>query len=356
MAALRENLFSYAKADAVVLASAASMRALCGYTGEGYVVAFENGDVTIVTDSRYTIAAKQEVPYADIDTLAGGQTHASRIASALKMHKAKMLAFEDETWTVAEFEQLRASCPDVLMIPLGDSLVRWRMEKYDWEIDRIRRAAKIADEAFCDVLQFMALGMTEREAAWRLEQAMRNRGAEGLAFDTIIAAGENGAKPHAVPGERTLQMGDLVVMDFGCKVDGYCCDMTRTVAMGKVGDLQKKIYDIVLCAQETACKALCAGKTGTQVDQVARDIIASHGYDAYFGHGLGHGVGLEIHELPRLTKTAAGGIELKAGHVVSVEPGIYLPDQFGVRIEDLCLVKETGCEILSHSPKNLIVL
>ena len=356
MTALRDNLFDYAKADAVVLASAASMRAYCGYTGEGYIVVFQNGDAVIVTDSRYTIQAGEQAPCAKVMVLEAGQTHAQLIADAVFSHRVKTLGFEDETWTVAEYTLLCDLCTDVRMIPLGDSLVRWRMKKSESELSRIRRAAKIADEAFSDALGFLQIGMTEREAAWRLEQAMRNRGADALSFDTIVAAGENGAKPHAVPGDRTLQNGDLVVMDFGCVVEGYCSDMTRTVAMGSVGEKQQKIYDIVLRAQQSAVDALCAGKTGVQMDKVARDIIEQAGYGDFFGHGLGHGVGLEIHELPRLTRTVAGNTVLEAGHVVSVEPGIYLPDEFGVRIEDLCLVKEHGCEILSHSPKNLIVL
>ena len=353
----REGLFVFAQeAQAVILAQEENMRALCGYTGEGYVLASRKGDVCIVTDSRYTLQAAQQAVGASVVTLTQNQRHTQCIAQILRKWHVSCAAFEDAVWTVSQYACLTADCPDVRFLPLGDALQRWRMKKTQDELAKIAQAAQIADAAFDDALHFLARGMSEKEAAWRLEQAMRMRGAEAMSFSPIVAAGENGAKPHAEPSERMLRDGDLVVMDFGCKVDGYCSDMTRTVAIGHVDDRCAEIYDVTLRAQRAAKQALRSGVDGISVDAVARGIIAQAGYGAYFGHGLGHGVGLEIHELPRLTSTQAGKIILEEGHVVTVEPGLYLPDIAGVRIEDLCVVTQTGAQSLSHSPTELIVL
>lgn len=340
---------------AVVLAKQENMRAFCGYTGEGVVVAFDDG-AAIVTDSRYTVQAREQSPDASVETIEAGQSHGKLVFAQLQARGVTTAAFEDETWSVADFAALCKDCPGVRFVPLGDTLTRWRMKKADWEIEKISCAAKIADDAFQSLLCAMREGMTEKQAAWLLESAMREGGAEAMSFDPIVAAGENGAKPHAIPTDRALRRGDLVVMDFGCKFEGYCSDMTRTVAIGRLDDRCREIYDVTLRAQEAALSALKPGKTGAQVDRVARDIIKSAGYGAYFGHGLGHGVGLEIHELPRLTPTKAGEAALCENHIVTVEPGIYLPGVAGVRIEDLCVVTKQGARRLSHSPKELIVL
>lgn len=357
MTAYRAGLFDFVpQAQAVILAQTENMRALCEYTGEGYVLLNRSGEVCIVTDSRYTLQAAQQAAYAQVITLAQNQRHTQCIAQVLRQWGAACAAFEDAVWTVAQYAYLTKDCPHVTFMPMGDATQRWRMKKTQEELAKIQRAAQIADAAFADALGFLVRGMSEREAAWRLEQAMRMRGAEAMSFAPIVAAGENGAKPHAEPGERLLRDGDLVVMDFGCKVDGYCSDMTRTVAIGHIDERCAKIYDITLQAQRAAKQALRPGVDGICIDAVARDIIAQAGYGAYFGHGLGHGVGLEIHELPRLTSSQAGNIVLEEGHVVTVEPGIYLPDVAGVRIEDLCVVTQTGARCLSHSPTERIVL
>ena len=342
-------------ARAVVLAKPENMRAFCGYTGEGVVVAFDDAAV-IVTDSRYTVQAHEQSPDAAVETIEAGQSHGEIVFKHLQTRGIVTAAFEDETWTVADFSAFCKDCPGVRFVPLGDTLTCWRMTKADWEIEKISHAAKIADDAFQSLLCVMREGMTEKQAAWFLERGMREGGAEAMSFDPIVAAGGNGAKPHAIPTDRALQSGDLVVMDFGCKFEGYCSDMTRTVAIGQLDDRCREIYDVTLRAQEAALSALMPGKTGVQVDRVARDIINDAGYGAYFGHGLGHGVGLEIHEVPRLTPTRAGEIVLMENHIVTVDPGIYLPGVAGVRIEDLCVVTKQGARRLSHSPKELIVL
>ncbi|MBQ6476336.1 MAG: aminopeptidase P family protein [Clostridia bacterium] len=352
----RKDILNWLKeCDGVLLAKPESMRSFCGYTGEGFVL-FDKKDCYIITDSRYQIQAGEQAPDAVVLIISGQKGHFQIIRELVLKSGVKKVAFEDDYWTVSAFESLRKIVPDLQFLTVGDSLTRWRMKKDSQEIEKIRCAAGIADKAFSEALVFLHEGITEREAAWKLEQSLRNNGAEALSFDTIMAFGENGAKPHAIPGERPLKNGDMIVMDFGCKYKGYCSDMTRTVAWGSVDEKAQKVYGIVLDAQLAALRAIKPGITGEEVDMIAREIITQNGYGAYFGHGLGHGVGLEIHELPRLAQGQIGRIVLEPGHVVTDEPGIYLPGEFGVRIEDLCLVTDNGVEVLSNSSKELIVI
>lgn len=229
-----------------------------------------------------------------------------------------------------------------------------RMRKSATEIAKIKAAQALTDEAFQHILGHIAPGKTEREIALEMEFFIRRQGAEGVSFDFIVVGGQNSSKPHGVPGDYALQAGDFLTMDFGCTVDGYCSDMTRTVALGKVSEKQRQIYDIVLKANEIGIAAAQAGVVCEEVDRASRDYIASFGYGAQFGHGLGHGVGLDIHEEPRFSpgcKTA-----LEEGMVITVEPGIYLPGEFGVRIEDMVVITPQGTEDITRSPKELLLL
>jgi Xaa-Pro aminopeptidase len=218
----------------------------------------------------------------------------------------------------------------------------------------LRRAEAIGDLAFTHICGFLKEGMSETEVALELEFFMRRNGAECLSFDTIAVSGVRSSLPHGEPSDKKIEAGDFLTMDFGCKYLGYCSDMTRTVAIGKVTDEMKKVYGIVQRAQQTALEAINPGKKASDIDKTARDIIKYEGYGNCFGHGTGHGVGLEIHEAP--TANPTGETVLKPGMSVTVEPGIYLPGRFGVRIEDLALVTETGYEVLSHSDKDLIII
>lgn len=227
-----------------------------------------------------------------------------------------------------------------------------RQIKEPGEIERIAAAATIADEAFQHILGIMKPGITEREVALELEFTMRRNGSEEMPFDPIIASGPNAARPHAVPSARELEPGDMVVLDFGAKVGGYCSDMTRTVVIGKASDDQRRIYGAVLEANEAGLAAVRAGLPCAEVDQAARGVLQRHGLGEHFTHGVGHGVGLDIHEYPSLNPRSTHS--LRRSMVVTVEPGVYVTDVAGVRIEDLVVVEESGCRILTHAPKELI--
>jgi Xaa-Pro aminopeptidase len=229
-----------------------------------------------------------------------------------------------------------------------------RRVKDDGEVARMAEAARIADDALANVRPLLGDGLTEREIALALDYEMRRLGAEGSSFETIVASGPNGAKPHARPSERTIEAGELVVIDFGAVVDGYCSDMTRTLCVGEpASEVARRMVEVVTSSQRAGVEAVAPGVAGRDVDRVCRDLITAAGWGDAFLHGTGHGVGLEIHEAPRVASTSDD--TLAAGHVVTVEPGVYLPDVGGVRIEDTVLVTEDGCLPLTNAPKELVV-
>ena len=240
------------------------------------------------------------------------------------------------------------------VVALDDVVEEVRTVKEDREIERVAEAVAIGDAAFKFILDVIAPGVTEREVALELEVHMRRNGSEGVAFPPIVAGGPNSSKPHATPGAREFEPGDFVVLDFGARVGGYCSDMTRTVVLGPATDEQRTLYQTVLAANEAGLATLRAGRTGSQVDEAARSVIVAAGLGERFGHGLGHGVGLEVHEAPRLGPGSAD--VLAAGTVVTIEPGVYVPEFGGVRIEDLAVANEDGCVVLTHSAKDLIEL
>ena len=271
------------------------------------------------------------------------------------------IGFENESISYALYSKfVSALCEskkydgELLLKPLGDTLLIPRQIKSSEEIELLREAEHIGDLAFEDILNILKPGMTELEVAAEIEYSMKRHGAEGLSFDTIAASGVNSSMPHAIPSEKKLEMGDFLTMDFGCKYKGYCSDMTRTVCIGKASDEQKKVYNIVLSAQLKVLDELKSGMLCKEVDAIARDYIKVQGYGQYFGHGLGHGVGLFIHESPAFNTRDISIV--RPGMIETDEPGIYLPGKFGVRIEDMILITENGCESLAKSPKELIEL
>ena len=316
----------------------------------GHLVLFPDRMVYII-DSRYIEVAQNGVTAAEVvlesDALA-------QIAGLLG--GVKRLLVEDGI-TVADLNRLQNALPGVEIDAsntLSSAIMALREIKDEEEQARMRRAQAITDACFSHILPFFKEGVREIDIALEMEHFMRSNGADGLAFDTICVAGANSSRPHGVPGENRLQAGDLITLDFGARYKGYCADMTRTVALGEPGGEKRRVYETVLKAHLAGIAAARAGLPGSAVDKVARDIIDEAGYQGRFGHGLGHAVGIEVHEDPRFSPKCHTVV--RAGMVLSVEPGIYLPGQFGCRIEDTVILTEDGCIPLPSSPKELIIL
>lgn len=325
-----------------------------GYTGEGLVYISEASRV-IVTDFRYTEQAERQAPGFRVEMIGKGRSHNKILAELVKAEEITELRVETNYLSVDSFEALRGAVgEEISCVPLNGAPQQLRQVKTPTEIVAIRKACDITSEAFNSILPKIRPGMTEKELQIELDFTMLRLGADELAFDTIIASGENGSLCHAIPGSRTLKNGDMITMDFGAKVGGYCSDMTRTVALGQPSEEMRTVYETVLRAQSMCEDALAAGKVCSEIDKLARDYIDARGYAGRFGHGLGHSVGIDIHEEPRLSPNCED--ILKAGIVITVEPGIYLPGVGGVRIENTCLVKENGCVPLTTADKQLIIL
>ena len=340
------------KCDAVILASGIASRYMTDFDfSDGYVLITAD-DAYLLTDFRYIEAAKKAV-CTEYKVLMFEGSRASQISSILAEAHATALGYEDRALTCSHLEGLKRDFPLLRFEPVGTIIDDMREYKDETELARIEAAQRIAEAALEYTLGHITRGMTEREVALELEYQMRKRGSEGVAFDTIAVSGTASALPHGVPRDVKLEQGFLT-LDFGAVVGGYRSDMTRTVVVGSVTPEMKKVYDTVLAAQSAALEAIECGKTGVEIDKIARDIIDNAGYKGCFGHGLGHGVGLEIHEGPRVSK--AGEKKLAPGHVVTVEPGIYLEGKFGARIEDMVALREDGAVNLTRAPKELIII
>ncbi len=306
----------------------------------------------LLTDSRYVEAAEHAVSHMQIISCKG---LLKTIGELLEQHGVKRLMVEQRIM-LSVYRALQKFPVEVVAdTVLQDALTASRIQKDAREIARLKQAQAITEQAFSHILSFIKPGVTEREVALELEFFMRKHGADGASFDCIAVSGANGSLPHGVPSDKPIESGDLVTMDFGALFKGYHADMTRTVAVGTVSDEQRLIYDTVLKAQLAALSVLKAGISGKEADKVARDVIQAAGFGDFFGHGLGHGVGVEIHEAPHLSPLAHD-TPLPVGCVVTVEPGIYLPGKGGVRIEDMVILTENGCENLTQAPKELIIL
>ena len=326
-----------------------SMYYLTGFTGEGALLVSAKGQI-LITDSRYIEQASREVPDLPVRQVSG--SYLDEIVAAIRESGIARLALSGVRMSCSMVNKLREQT-DVEIVVTEDPVSNLRIVKEPEEIDRIRAAVKLTEESLDQLVPGVRIGMSERELALRLEFIMRERGAEEVAFDLIIAAGENSALPHYQPGQRLLKQGDLLLFDIGAKLDRYCADMTRVFSVGEPTARARAIYDIVLAANMAGIAAVSAGASGKDVDATARDLIAGNGHSKHFQHGLGHGVGLEVHEDPRLSPMSTD--TLQAGMTVTVEPGIYLPGFGGVRIEDLTVVTEDGCEVLTSYPKDRLV-
>jgi Xaa-Pro aminopeptidase len=342
------------EADVLLVTEPHNVRWLTGFTGSsGAAVVGRDGTRRFITDFRYlTQSAEQLDPAWEreiaVDLLAG-------VTRSLPGSGDLRMAFESAHMTVKDHAKLAGTLrPRIELVPVPGVVEELRAVKDEDELEAVRSAARLADDALVEVLGNGLVGRTEREVALDLEFAIRRRGAEAVSFPPIVAAGEHGALPHAEPREVAIPAGTLCVIDWGAQLDGYASDCTRTFATGDVDPRDAEVYALVLRAQEAALAAVRPGPTGREVDAVARAIIDAAGHAEHFGHGLGHGVGLDVHEGPRLSKQ--GDAALAAGMVVTIEPGVYVPGAIGVRIEDLVIVTDDGGEIVSSLPKDLQVV
>ena len=339
--------------DAILLTSEANCYYATGFMGEGIALVTRRGS-WYFTDSRYTEAADKAIgDAAVIREVSREKPFSALINEALAEAGAEKAGFEEQRMTVAEHavysEKLHCT-----LTPASSLMTELRGSKDEEELSCMTAAQRIAEGALEQILKEIRPGMTEKEIAARLNYLMVSAGAEKTAFDTIVASGPNGSMPHAVPGMRKVREGDFITMDFGCVYKGYCSDMTRTVALGRPSDEMRNVYDIVLQAQLAGIAAAKAGITGAAIDGAARKVIQDAGYGAYFGHSFGHSLGIDIHEAPN----AAPGNDkpMPDGAVVSAEPGIYLPGKFGVRIEDVMILRPDGAQVITKAPKALLVL
>lgn len=329
-----------------------NIRYLTGYTGEGSLLVLPDRAV-IITDFRYVEQAQRQSPFCDLERVGADRGANAIIAGALESAGIHDLPIEENIVTVSRLRAMEKALPGVHLTALPETVLEMRTVKDEGELDCIRKALAISCQAFDDLLGVIHAGMTEKRACAELNHFMNLRGSEGNAFDTIVASGVNGSLPHAVPSDKVIEKGDLVTFDFGAKFGGYCADMTRTIAVGEISSELHAIYDAVLEAQLTSEAAVKPGAVCRDIDKIARDQLEAK-YPGAFGHSLGHGVGLFIHELPRLSFRSE--TILQKGHVVTVEPGVYVPGVGGCRIEDTVIVTEDGFENPVTTPKQLIVV
>ncbi len=341
------------KNQAFLISSPENRRYLTGFaSSDGYVLVTKEESVFFI-DSRYIEAAQNAAKGCkDIVLLTSLSVQLKEYIEKLGI---KIVYTEAQRLSVGEFKRFCEILPcECLAEKADEELTALRRAKATEEKNKILSAQAIAEEAFDRILGFIKEGVTEREIALELDFFMLKNGAECVSFETIAVSGKNSSMPHGVPSDKKIEKGDFITMDFGAVVDGYHSDMTRTVAVGEVSSKQAQIYETVLAAQKKSLDSLKAGVSCKAADAAARDIIGNAGYGEYFGHGTGHGVGIEIHEQPRVSPKSEE--ILQVGDIVTVEPGIYLPGEFGVRIEDMAFITENGCENLTKSPKNLIIL
>jgi Xaa-Pro dipeptidase len=338
--------------DALLVTNLANVRYLTGFTGSSAMTLLAAAESVFFTDGRYEGQSRHEVP--DLPRVVSMENLAGSIHDHVRRLGIGRLGFERHAVTVAQLERWKEMFEGVDLVGVDEEVERLRRAKDAEELEVLVSAQEATDGAFDDILDLLVVGITERQAAAQLELAMARHGADGLSFDPIVAFGEHAAEPHHGPCHRALAEGDVIKMDFGAMVGGYHTDMTRTVAFGEPATELRKVHDVVAAAQQAGIDALRPGVAAGDVDRAARGVIEDAGYGDRFTHGLGHGVGLEIHEGPWLRRQ--GGDVLPEGTVVTVEPGVYLPGMGGVRIEDAVEVSEDGPRVLGTSTRELLEL
>lgn len=348
-----QNKLKQLEIDSFLVVSAENRRYLTGFTGTSGWVLITQKDAFFFTDFRYTEQAKEEVKDCHLIKLDQFSPYLSLMKTMQELD-LYTIGIESERLTVFHHQELVNQFGRKAICSIDNLVEDIRRIKDQNEIDCIRKAQEIADGAFSHILKVIKPGVSELEIALELEYIMKKNGASALSFDTIVASGLRSAMPHGVASDKKIEYGDLITMDYGCIYQGYCSDMTRTIAVGKADDKQTEIYNLVLKAQESALAQIKAGVIGKDIDAVARQVFKEAGYLQYFGHGLGHSLGLEIHEEPRFSTKDENIME--ENMVMTVEPGLYIPKWGGVRIEDLIVITKDGYTNLTNSPKDLIIL
>lgn len=352
--AIRSKLAAY-DLDAMLLTCEANRFYASGFhsTGTDGVAIVTKDESYYFTDFRYIEAAHNLVQDAKIEMTERGRDYFTLLNEVIERHHLKTVGYEDEYMTVADFRNYESKL-NCTLVPATKLVRELRSVKDASEVEELTAAQRIAERALEEIYNDVRPGATEKEVAARLTYLMLHYGAENMSFDPIVVSGPNGSMPHGVPSEKKIQEGEFVTMDFGCIYHGYCSDMTRTVAVGHVTEEMDKVYHTVLSAQLAGIAAAHAGVTGQEIDGAARKVITDAGYGQYFGHSFGHGVGVEIHETPNASPAYPAA--LPAGAVISAEPGIYIPGKFGVRIEDVIVLREDHCDIITKAPKKLLIL
>ncbi len=339
-------------AKALLFTSLPDIRWACGFTGSNGLLIVGPDSAQFVTDGRYTEQARAEVEGATVHIAEEGLSEL--VVEEELLEDFSRVAFQADSVSVAKRDSLAEKHDAVEWVPATQVLTHQVASKDDAEVDRIRAAQEITEAVFDEIVEFIEPGMTEREVGAEIVYRHLKRGSESMSFDPIVASGPNAARPHARPTDRTLREGEMIVLDMGGFRDGYASDMTRTIALGDPGSAARRGYDAVLRAQQAALDAAQAGMTGEELDAVARDMLADDDLEDYFTHGLGHGLGLQVHEWPRVSRTSDA--ELPEGACVTIEPGVYVPEEnYGVRIEDIIVLRDGGSENLTQSPKELLV-
>ena len=347
---LREKL-NQENLDLLLVTALTNIRYLCGFTGSNGILLVSKDKAVFLTDFRYKEQVKKEVKGAEIKI---AQKELFSFLPEINLLKGKRIkaGFEEKYLTFQLYQRLKTLLPQVLWVPTENLVESLLVTKDEEEIKKIKKAADISAKVYQEVLQYLRPGVKESDISAELEYRIKRNGGTGSAFEPIVASGLRSAMPHARASSKTLKKGEFVTLDFGASYDGYVCDITRTVVLGNATPRQKKIYDLVLKAQTRAIESACSGMKGFELDKVSRDIIKKAGYQKYFGHGLGHGIGLLVHDSPGINTKSQE--VLKPGMVITIEPGVYIPGWGGVRIEDDVLITRNGCKILTHIDRELL--
>lgn len=349
-----QNIIKKEQIDGIIITNLYNVRYLASFTGTSGAVVITIDNAYFITDARYTEQAKKQCVGFELINQTGTLLYS--IANLINDLNIKSIGFEADHLTFTQFEQLKSELKNnIALKPTNNFVASLRELKDENEFEIIKQACSIADKAFYHILDFIKPGMTELQVANEMDFYMRSLGATSVSFDTIVASGLRSAMPHGVASEKIIEKGDFITLDYGCYFNGYVSDMTRTISLGEPRFAQlKEIHQVVLEAQNLVNETVSAGMSGFEVDKIARDYITKCGYGQYFTHSTGHGIGLEIHENPALSKISQ--TILKPGHAITNEPGIYIPGIGGVRIEDDLFVRENKVEVVTKASKELIIL